>query len=80
MVEEPVILLATAMEEQVSTLLLSPPLHLTPAPVTTPMVEEFLEVLELHHLHRLEEMTPAPVPALMKREALVVLPPSTREV
>ena len=79
MVEEPVLLLATAMEEQVSTLLLSPPLHLTPAPVTTPMVEEFLEVLELHHLH-LEEMTPAPVPALMKREVLVVLPPSTREV
>ena len=79
MVEEPVLLLATAMEDQVSTLLLSPPLHHIPAPVTTPMVEEFLEVLELHHLHR-EEMTPAPVLVLMKREALVVLPPSTREV
>ena len=80
MVEEPVLLLATAMEDQVSTLLLSPPLHLTPALVTTLTEEEFLEVVELlHHLHR-EEMTPAPVLVLMKREALVVLPPSTREV
>ena len=79
MVEEPILVLVT-MEEQVSTLLLNPPLHLTPAPVTTLMEEEFLEVLELHPLHHLEEKTPAPVPALMKREALVVLPPSTREV
>ena len=71
--EEPVLVLAT-MEEQVSTLLLSPPLHRTPAPVTTLLEEELL------HLHHLEEMTPAQVPALMKREALVVLPPSTREV